>query len=263
MIAKLDSIPIEVCVANSPPLRAHNFTGERRKMFEKVLSEVDMFECDAEVPQLVDSLYFSEYTKITKRILKNKKKRAEKEAKSEVEKEVKSEVESEAQNENKNVELVNSDNDDDDDDKNVCESVIDLNQFDDSDCEITPEETHRLLQIYEWERKIGECVAELRSKLEYFMISQGSKTIPPWLKSAISSEKRSAPQEPIDIKTLNESGPGNWGVVAHLTICPVCGMQHNLGESVTSVSVFPCTHMFHMACLHQRYCPICYSSCMQ
>lgn len=247
MIAKLDTIPIEVCVANSPPLRAHNFNGERRKLFEKVLSEVDMFERDVEEPQLVDSLYFREYTKIMKRILKNKKKRTEKESKS---------------SNNENVELVPSD-DDDDDDKTFCDSVIDLNQFDDSDCDISPEETHRLLQIYEWERQIGECVSELKSKLEYFMISQGSKTIPPWLKSAISSEKRAAPQAPIDIKTLNESGPGNWGVVTHLTICPVCGMNHNLGESVTSVSVFPCTHVFHMACLHQRYCPICYSSCMQ
>lgn len=260
MIAKLDSMPIEVCVANSPPLRAHNFTGERRKEFEKVLSEVDMFECNVEEPQLVDSLYFGEYTKITNRILQSKRKKANH-----------SNVENKDVNNNQNnIENNNNEDnvkleelDDDDVNSNEYESVIDLNQFSEDDFDITPEETHRLLQIYEWERQISECVAELRSKLEMFMISQGSKTIPPWLKSAIISEKNSAPQAPIDLKTLNESGPGNWGVVAHLTICPVCGMQHNLGESVTSVSVFPCSHMFHVACLHQRYCPICYSNCMQ
>ncbi|OHT06930.1 hypothetical protein TRFO_24883 [Tritrichomonas foetus] len=190
MLSKIDNLPIDACVANSPPIRPHNLTGERRKQFEKALAEVDMFECDVEETELIESLYFEEYSKI---------------------------------NENN----------------------------------ITPEATHRLLKIHEWESQISECVNELKSTMELHMISQGTKSIPPWLATAIDSEKKGH-----KIIDRGSDGNANWGVVAHLTVCPICGMQHNLGESVTSVSVFPCSHIYHVSCLHSRYCPICYSNCM-
>jgi hypothetical protein len=86
------------------------------------------------------------------------------------------------------------------------------------------------------------------------LLGKERKEIPPWIESLIANERSGY----VD-RNEKKDGGGNWGVVVALATCPICGMQHNLGESVSSITVFPCCHVFHVACLKTQFCPLCYS----
>jgi hypothetical protein len=191
----LESRSLDFCVANSPPLRAFHFKGERRREFEEKLAASDPFVGDLppeeEEAPLVDSLYRSRL------------------------------------------------------------ALLDRDKID-------AEKALQLLQVYEWESNIGKCIDELRTTVDMFLLSKQKKELPPWIEASIQNEKSG-----IASRAVKPDASGNWGLPVQLTTCPICGMKHNLGESVSSVAVFPCGHIFHVPCLHTRYCPICYSGCMK
>ena len=188
MLTQIEALSMDVCVANSPPLRPYNFKGRRRAEFEKSLESYDPMICEQTTPKepLVESLY------------------------------------------------------------NSCLAEIDPETIDE-------EQTLKLLKLYHWEMSIRKAVKDLTAACDMFMLTQEVKDVPTWIDSCIEGENLSLKQ-----RKLAQEGSGNWGVVVTLTTCPICGMQHNLGESVGSVSVFPCAHAYHIACLHTSYCPICY-----
>jgi hypothetical protein len=122
---------------------------------------------------------------------------------------------------------------------------------------LTPERTIALIKLYEWEVSVAKVIDELRAQVDVFLGSKQTGELPPWIEDSMHAEKtgmrsRDGTPEPCD----------NWGIPIELTTCPICGMKHNLGESVASVAVFPCGHTYHVSCLHTRHCPVCYSGCM-
>ena len=193
MLTQLDSFSMDVCVANSPPLRAYNFKGQRRSEFEKCLKAYDIMACDESQTRepVVDSLY------------------------------------------------------------NTCLEKVSLETIDEA-------QTVRLLKLYEWEMSIRNCVKDMTAAVDSFVLTQEAKDLPPWIDACMEGENLN-----LKNRDLGQEGSGNWGVVVTLTTCPICGMQHNLGESVGSISVFPCSHAYHIACLHTSYCPICYTDCVR
>lgn len=191
LLSGLDSLSIDFCVANSPPIYAYNFTGERRKEFEEKLEKYDIFARteSTEEPKaqkkMVESLYADLYDK------------------------------------------VNEEN-------------------------ISSEKVLNLLQLYEWEGKVSDVIEEIRHIVNMYLLTQDEKDIPEWVRTLIDSNKET-----------KKEGNGNWGIIAQMSVCPICGMAHDLGESLSNVSVFPCGHICHVSCLHTRHCPICYSQILK
>jgi hypothetical protein len=191
----IESLALDFCVANSPPLMPYNLKGDKRREFELRLADYDPFveagEQELEEEPLIDSVYMKEREAVS---------------------------------------LAN----------------------------IGAEKFMMLLRLYEWESNINRVIDELRTSIDLFLLSKQHGELPPWVEDSLQGEKsgmRSRDPQP--------DACGNWGLVLLLTSCPICGMQHNLGESVSSVAIFPCTHTFHMSCLHTRHCPVCYSGCMK
>ncbi|KAH0788011.1 hypothetical protein GPJ56_008112 [Histomonas meleagridis] len=188
LLQSIDTLPLDFCVANSPPLYPYDFVGKRRLEFEAKLREYDIFASDDNEKQKEDEeiLHESFYAE--------------------------------------------------------CIEKIDENN-------INEEKTFYLLKLYNWEKQINETIEELRSTVNMFLLTKDIKGIPEWVKVLLDNGKR-----------IEKDGNGNWGIPVKLSVCPICGMSHNLGESVCSVAVFPCNHICHVSCLHTRCCPICYSN---
>jgi hypothetical protein len=124
--------------------------------------------------------------------------------------------------------------------------------------ELTPERIIALIKMYEWEVNVAKVIDELRTQVDVFLGSKQTGELPQWVEDSMHAEKTG-------MRGGRDGAPdacGNWGIPVTLTTCPICGMRHNLGESVASVAVFPCGHTYHVSCLHTRHCPVCYSGCM-
>lgn len=189
LLNNLDTLSIDFCVANSPPIYPYNFTGEKRKEFEEKLKKCDIF----------------------------------------------AETEPEKPNQRKMIESFYNDLYDKTDENNI-----------------EPSKAYYLLRLYEWEAKISDLIDEIKHTVNMYLLTQDEKDIPGWVLSLISSNKE-----------IEKDGDGNWGILAQMSICPICGMTHDLGESLSNVSVFPCGHICHVSCLHTLYCPICYSQILK
>jgi hypothetical protein len=123
---------------------------------------------------------------------------------------------------------------------------------------VSPAKAQRLLQAYEWEKSIVASVEELRSRVDGFLRSAADRGLPGWFEASLANERAG-----FRVREVDFQGAGSWGLGIQLATCPVCGMQHNLGESVSSIAVFRCSHIVHVSCLHTRYCPLCYASCLK
>jgi hypothetical protein len=194
ILASLDARSLDFCAANSPPIMAYNFKGERRKQFEERIQSYDIFvgpgDAALEEELLADSRYMRELERTKLQ-------------------------------------------------------------------DLTPERTIALIKMYEWEVNVAKVIDELRTQLDVFLGSKQSGDLPQWVEDSMQSEKTG-----MRTRDGNPESGGNWGIPVELTTCPICGMKHNLGESVASVAVFPCAHTYHVSCLRTRHCPVCYSGCM-
>jgi hypothetical protein len=192
VLASVAKKSVDFCVANAPPVRAYNLTGDRREEFEEKLAVCDPFLAP-DVP--------------------------------------------------------------DEDSEDFCESLYARELAALIPSEITPEKTEKLLRTYEWERALVQNVEELKGRVDGWLRSTPQRELPPWVETSLANERLG-----IRGKEVRPTASANWGLGIQLTICPVCGMQHNLGESVSSIAVFPCGHIVHVSCLHSGYCPLCYSA---
>lgn len=123
---------------------------------------------------------------------------------------------------------------------------------------LTPIDTIRLMKLYNWEIEVCNSVSELKSKTEVYLLTREAQEIPQWVTASLKNEKSGH-----QVNDFQQDGAGNWGTVVTLTTCPICGMDHNLGEAACSIAAFPCSHVYHVSCLHSRYCPVCFSQCME
>lgn len=108
-----------------------------------------------------------------------------------------------------------------------------------------PNDIKKIMMMSEWEESLENSVDELHNLAERYMLTKVVKDVPAWVNDPT-------------IHHIAE-GSGNWGVTSELHECINCGLPLVLEQDASSVTAFPCGHVYHAKCLHTRYCPLCYS----
>lgn len=123
----------------------------------------------------------------------------------------------------------------------------------------SPESVLSLLRLSDWESHLANAIDELCKQTETYLLSKDRGNIPPWIEELAKNESAGLPLNPQE----NKDAGGNWGVIADLSICPICGLPIQLTEASSSASAFPCGHTYHVGCIKTRYCPLCFTECLK
>lgn len=146
-------------------------------------------------------------------------------------------------------------------DQHMIKSYYEYEKSKLSEDELNVDSVHRLLEIYNWEKELVECVKKLAEEWHtYHTDSISCPKVPEWITNTIKNPDNSSFQKTY-LASENKllSLRGRWGVHMDIDACCICGLDLTQKETLSAVIAFPCKHCYHNECLKTRNCPLCSS----